>query len=148
LVGALDLLPALAHAARRPGFGVAEHVWVPADELLVHEPCDLLEVGGAALLQQQREEVDLEEEVTELVGELRVVALDGGVGDLVRLLEGMRDDRALGLLAVPGAFAPQALRQFLQIDERLGEAQATARSRSSRSVSRRDPDSAGSRSGT
>ena len=63
-------------------------------------------VRASAFGQQQREEVDLEQEVTELVGELRVVAPDRRVGDLVGLLDRMRDDRALGLLTIPGAVAP------------------------------------------
>ena len=99
----LDLLPALPHAARRPSFGLAEHVRVPADELLVNGAGDALEVAVALLLEEQREEVDLEEQVAELVGELGRIVADGGVRDLVRLLDGVRDDRARGLLAVPRA---------------------------------------------
>ena len=73
ILGALDLLPALADAARGARFRIAEHVRMPAHELLVHEPGDRLQIGAAALLQEQREEVDLEQEVAELVGELGVV---------------------------------------------------------------------------
>ena len=65
------------------------------------------QVAGPALLEQQREEVDLEEDVAELVEELAVVAALGGVGELVGLLDRVGDDRALVLLAVPGALAPQ-----------------------------------------
>ena len=61
----------------------------------------------AALLEQQRQEVDLEQHVAELVEQLRVVARVGGVGELVGLLDRVRHDRALVLLAVPGALAPQ-----------------------------------------
>jgi hypothetical protein len=97
-------------------------VRVAADELLVDQPRRLLEVALAALLQEQREEVDLEEQVAELVEQLLVVAGERGVGDLVRLLDRVRDDRALGLLAVPRAVAPQALGQRLQLDEGLRQA--------------------------
>ena len=44
-----------------------------------------------------------------------------GVGDFVRLLDRVRHDRALGLLAIPRTVAPQALCQRLQVDERLGK---------------------------
>ena len=93
---------------------------VAADELVVHEPRHGVEVAGAALLEQQREEVDLEEQVAELVEQLRVVARERGVGDLVGLLDGVRDDRARGLLAVPGAVAAEALGQAPQLEERVG----------------------------
>ena len=53
---------------------LAEDVRVAADELLAAVLGDLREVAGAALLQQQRQEVDLEEDVAELVEQLGVVA--------------------------------------------------------------------------
>ena len=65
------------------------------------------EVAVAALLEQQREEVDLEQHVAELVEQLGVVARVRGVGQLVGLLDRVRDDAALVLLAVPGAVAAQ-----------------------------------------
>jgi len=83
---------------------------VPADELRVHAARNLGEVARAALRQQQREEVDLEEQVSELVEQLRVVSRERGVGDLVRLLDGVRDDRLRRLLAIPRALAAQSLR--------------------------------------
>src|SRR3954453_9937453 len=87
---------------------VAEDVRVAPHELGADVLGDLGEVAGAALLEQQREEVDLEEDVAELVEELAVVAALGGVGELVGLLERVRHDRALVLLAVPRALAAQA----------------------------------------
>ena len=115
----LDLLPALADAARRVGLDLAEDVWMAADELGVHCPRNLLEIAVALLLQQEGEEVDLEEEVAELVEQLGRIARIGGVRDLVGLLDGMRDDRPRRLLAVPGAVAAQAPRQLLQLFQRL-----------------------------
>ena len=79
---------------------------MPAHELLVRATGNGLEILASAFGQQQREEVDLEQEVTELVGELRVVTPDRRVSDLVGLLDRVRDDRALGLLTIPGAVAP------------------------------------------
>ena len=124
----LDLLPALADPARRLRLDVAEDVRVAADELRVHRPRDALEIALPFLLEQQREEVDLEEQVAELVEQLRRVAGVGGVGDLVRLLDRVRDDRARGLLAIPRAVAPQPPRQLLELDQRLGERHAATRS--------------------
>ena len=75
------------------------------------------EVAGPPLLQQQREEIDLEEQVAELVEQLRVVGRKCGVGDLVRLLDGVRDDRLRRLLAIPRALPAQALGQRLKFEE-------------------------------
>ena len=94
---------------------------VAADELVVNPAGDLLEVPRSALLEQQREEVDLEEEVAELVEQLLVVTGERRVRDLVGLLDGVRHDRARGLLPVPRALATQPLCQLLEVDERLGE---------------------------
>ena len=44
-----------------------KHVRVAADQLLAAVVGDLREVAGAALLEQQRQEVHLEEDVAELV---------------------------------------------------------------------------------
>jgi hypothetical protein len=95
---------------------------VASHELLVDQPRRLLEVAASALLQQEREEVDLEEQVAELVEQLLVVARERGVGDLVGLLDRVRDDRPLVLLAIPRAVAAQALGERLQLDECLREA--------------------------
>ena len=72
-------------------------------ELVVHRAGDAVEVPVSLLLEQQRQEVHLEEQVAELVVELRRVVRERGVGDLVGLFDGVRDDRASGLLAIPGA---------------------------------------------
>ena len=92
-----------------------------AHELLVNRPCDRRQVAGAALLEEQREEEGLEEEVAELVDELGVIGGESGVRDLVGLLDGVRDDRLGGLRPVPRAVAAEALRQLLEVDESAGE---------------------------
>ena len=106
----LDLVPVAQHLAGRLGLHLAEHVRVPADQLLAAVLGDVGQRAGAALLQQQRQEVHLEEDVAELVEQLRVVPGVGGRRQLVRLLDRVRDDRALVLLAVPRALAPQPAR--------------------------------------
>ena len=115
----LDLLPALPYAAGRTSLGFAEDVRMPADELLVSPSRDLLEIARAVLLQKQRQEVHLEQEVAELVRELRVVSRVSGVCDLVRLLDCVGNDRPRGLLAVPGAVPAEAPCQLLKVEERL-----------------------------
>ena len=80
----------------------------------MHVPGHRGEVAGAALLEQQRQEVDLGEHVAELVEQLRVVAGVRGVGELVGLLDGVGDDRARVLLAVPRAVPAQAPRQLVK----------------------------------
>src|SRR5262249_4975272 len=137
----LARLPPLTDPLRGARVGVAEHVRVPSHELLVHRGRDRLEVAGALLLQQQREEVDLEEEVAQLVEELLLRSGERGVGDLVRRLYRVRDDRLRRLLPVPRTVLPKSSRQLLEIEERTVERHgATARS-SCRSCS-----SAGARS--
>ena len=81
---------------------------VAPDQLLAHVLGDVGERARAALLEQQRQEVDLEEHVAELVEQLGVVPRMGGGGQLVGLLDRVRDDRALVLLAIPGALHAQA----------------------------------------
>src|SRR5439155_1309098 len=119
---AFDRLPVLLDAARRVRLDVPEHVRVPAYELLVDQPRRRCKIPLALLLEREREEVDLEEQVPQLVQELLVVTRECSVRNLVRLLDGVRDDRARGLLAIPRAVAPQPLRQTLELEQGLLEA--------------------------
>ena len=119
LLLALDALPVRAHPLGSSRLDVAEDVRMPAHELLVDAAGHLRQVAGSSLLEQEREEVDLEQEVAELVEQLLVVAGERRVRDLVGLLDRVRDDRRRGLLAVPGALAAQPLRQALQLEEGL-----------------------------
>jgi hypothetical protein len=90
LLLALDRLPPLADPAGRLGKRVAEHVRVAADQLLLQAGNHRPQVGRALFLEQQRQEHHLEEEVAELVGQLRRI-------------ERVRDDGGSGLLAIPRA---------------------------------------------
>ena len=94
---------------------------VAADQLLAAVLGDLGQRAAAALLEQQREEVDLEEHVSELVEQLGVVAGVRGRRQLIGLLDRVRDDRALVLLAVPRALLAQAAGERVEaLDRRCG----------------------------
>ena len=105
---------------------------VTPDELRVHGPRDLLEVALAPLLEEQGQEVDLEEEIAELVEQLRRFASCSRVGDLVGLLDRVRDDRQRGLLTIPRAVATEPARQLLSSSSASAERPPTLRCRSSR----------------
>src|SRR5581483_3148520 len=133
--------------------GIAKHVRMSPHKLVLDRPGGELEVTVAGLLQEKGQEKALEEEVAELVQELRVVAGKRGIRHLVRLLDRVRHDRLRRLLAIPGAVAPQPLRELLELEQRVRQCHPTAWSscRSCSSPSRApctDPDSAGSRAGT
>src|SRR4051812_5569131 len=117
VLAALDRIPIAHDALGAVDLDVAEDVRVAADQLVDHPIRDRGQAARAALLEQQRQEVDLKENVAELVDQLVVVALDGGVGQLVRLLNRVRHDRALVLLAVPWAFHPQPAGYLIQTGE-------------------------------
>ena len=65
--------------------------------------------------------MDLEQDVAQLVEQLGVVAAVGRVGELVGLLDGVRHDRPLVLLAVPRALDPQAPRQLVEPADRVAD---------------------------
>jgi hypothetical protein len=72
--------------------------------------------------------VDLEEHVAELVQELGVVAAVRGVRQLVGLLERVRDDRALVLLAVPRTLDAQLARERVEPSEGVGDVRGARQS--------------------
>ena len=94
---------------------------MPSNELFVHVPRDGLEIAAALLGKEQRQEDDLEEQVAELVEQLGVVVGKRRVGYLVGLLDGVRNDRARGLLAVPRTVAAEPLGQLLKVEKGLSE---------------------------
>ena len=69
-----SVLIASQRSRTRPGesaVGVAEDVRMAANELRMHRPRDRLEVTHALLVEEQGEEVRLEQEVAQLVEQLR-----------------------------------------------------------------------------
>jgi hypothetical protein len=63
--------------------------------------------------------MDLEENVAELVQQLDVIPAMSGVSQLIGLLDRVRDDRALVLLAVPRTLTAQAVSDGIQTGDRL-----------------------------
>ena len=98
----LDRLPALADPPRRTRVDVSEDVRMASHELRVHVASDGLEVPLTTLLEQKRQEIDLEEEVAELSVQRFPVVDERGIRDLVGLLDGVRNDRR-----VPSARDPR-----------------------------------------
>ena len=94
---------------------------MPSYQLLVKRTRDRPQIPFALLLQKQGQEHHLEEQVAELVGELLGVGAQRGVGDLVGLLDRVRDDRDGRLLPVPGTVASQAAGQLVEVEQRLRE---------------------------
>ena len=111
----LDALPAVARVAGGLGALRAEHPGVANAQLGGHAERDVLPRSDLGLLAEQRQEGRLEEQVAELVDQLRREAgLPHGIGDLVGLLDRVRHDRRGRLGAIPGAFAAQHRRQVEQ----------------------------------
>ena len=81
---------------------LAEDVRVATDQLLGQALGDGAQVADAALLQQQGEEQTWKSRSPSSSTSASVVAGEGRIRHLVALLDGVRDDRALVLLAVPG----------------------------------------------
>ena len=111
----LDPLPVLAHAPGRPGLDFSEHVRVPLDELRVDPARHSLEIAVALLAEKEREKVDLEEQIAELVEQLGAVIGKRGLRDLICLFDGVRHDRARRLLAVPRTLDAEPLGQLLEL---------------------------------
>ena len=110
----LDRIPVAQYLARVRHLRVAENMRVATNQLLTAVLGDLPEIARAALLEQQREKYHLEEHVSQLIEQLGVIAMIRGVGQLIGLLDRMWHDRALVLLAIPGALATQQVRQLIE----------------------------------
>ena len=91
---------------------------VAPDQLFAAVIGYLAEVAYAALFEQQGKEVDLEQNIAELIDERCVIARVGRVGQLVGLLDGVRDDCSCGLLTIPRTLKPQLAGQLIETAER------------------------------
>ena len=147
-----SLITASAESAR----GIAEHVRMAHDELVVDRPGDIGERERAVLAGERGVEADLEQQIAELLFEM-VVALAGlriemlqRVEHLVRLLEQVTGQRLMRLLAIPRASFAQHVdelveprhlgrdgrRDRLDVQRRSGDRARTERSSSARSTAK------------
>ena len=97
--------------ATSPRAGVAEHVRVPADQLVDQVTGDVVDVEPAVrggLGGDPGVEDDLQQHVAELLAHGHRVVVDDRVVGLVRLLEQVAAQRGVRLLGVPGAAAGRA----------------------------------------
>ena len=88
--------------------GVAEHVRVPADQLVDQVAGDVVDVEpalGGRLGGHPGVEDDLQQDVAELLAHRHRVVVDDRVVGLVRLLEQVAAQRGVRLLGVPRAAA-------------------------------------------
>src|SRR5262249_39289079 len=118
----LDALPQPFDRLRREPARVAEHVGMAPDELLGQDLHDIAEVEGALLLRHAGVEYDLEQEVAQLVAQVVEVATHNGVGNLVRLLDGVGGDGREALLEVPRTTASGCAQRRHDLDEPGGVA--------------------------
>src|SRR6266508_351038 len=106
----LDRLPIAQHLAGGADLDVAEHVRVPADQLLGDGARDPVDVELPGVLGDLGVEHHLQEQVAQLLaqvvgtGRARALLLDR-VEDLVDLLHQVAGEARVGLLGVPGAAA-------------------------------------------
>lgn len=89
------------------------------NQLLRTAICDRAEVAQATFFQQEREEDDLEEDVTQLVMHLVCGVPARGICQLIGLFDRVRNYRPRILLAIPWAFAPQRPGDLVQALDRL-----------------------------
>src|SRR5690606_2359441 len=101
-----------------------EDVGVPAHHLLDDAAGDVLDVERVlgALLRQPGVEVDLEQQVAQLLAQVagsavRLVEMLDRLDDLVALLDQVAHERAVGLLPVPRALAPQPVHDLDQREQ-------------------------------
>ncbi len=129
LLGLLDLLPvARAPASALVDLDVAEHVRMAVHELVVDDAGDVGQREPALLGGEGGVEEHLEEQVAELLLEVRVPgrrrrASSASIAssDLVGLLEQVAGERAMGLLPIPRALAAQGAHELGEAHELGGD---------------------------
>jgi hypothetical protein len=90
---------------------------VPPNQLLVNSARDLREVEPPTLLGHPRVKHYLEQEVAQLVAQLRRVALLDCVSDLVGFFDRERRNRGKRLLLIPGTAALRIAQPRHEIDQ-------------------------------
>ena len=100
-LGGLELLPVDEHLVGAGDLHLAEHVRMAVDELLDEPSGDVVDVPAALVGGDLRMEDHLEQHVAELVADRGVVARVDRLDQLVRLLQQVPGEGAVGLLGVP-----------------------------------------------
>ncbi len=96
LLGPLDLLPVRPDLVHVLDLEVAEHVRMPADQLVGDVAGDLLEVKSAAFPGQLAVEHDLQEQIAQFLLQFVVVPGFDGVQQLIDLLDRVPAQRSCG----------------------------------------------------
>ena len=120
LLVALDVLPVGDDRPGIVGLDVAEHVRVPADELVVDARRHVGDGEATLLLGDRGVELDLVQQVAELLDQrlvrrlvVGIERLDG-VDQLERLLDEVRHERGVRLLTVPRALLAQRAGELVE----------------------------------
>jgi hypothetical protein len=101
--GRLELFPVHQDLLGPGDVDLAEHVGMAVDQLL-HQPLgDIVDVPPAVIGRQLGVEHHLEQHIAELIAHRVVVVGFDRLDQLVRLLQEMASQRAMGLLGVPRA---------------------------------------------
>src|SRR5207237_10778112 len=103
LLLALDALPLREKLATGRDLRSREHMGVASDELFVQAARDVVRVERPLLPRELRVQRDLQKKVAQLVAETRRIARVESGERLVGLLQKVRAQRDVRLLAVPGA---------------------------------------------
>ena len=98
---------------------VAEDVRVAPVQLRDQVGGDVLDVEAAGLRGDLRVEVDLQQQVAELLAQVLEVTGVDGLERLVGLLEEVAGERAVRLLALPGALGAQPAHHRQELQQRL-----------------------------
>ena len=101
-LGGLDFLPGNALFSGRHGAACTEHMRVAAQQLVANRAGHRLEVEVLRLAGDLGVKNHLKQQIAQFILEVSQVAALDGVGDFVRLLDGVGRDARKGLLPVPG----------------------------------------------
>jgi len=103
LFSLLDFFPVGPDFVHVLDLGRAKHMRMTTDEFVHQMTCDLLEIERSALASQLTMENHLQQQVTQFLGHLVVIARFDGVNQLIDLFDGVAAQGQVVLLSVPRA---------------------------------------------